>query len=133
MRENGTDRDIALLILDGLNSCATLVTAVNDNLYAPHITAQPTDQTAAIGSNAVFAVTATNVAEYHWQSKNTALQYPTWADTAYGSGYDTATYTVNATEQRYAYLYRCRIVGKDGTIIYSDEVKILAPETEAEG
>ena len=127
MRENGTDRDIALLILDGLNSCATLVAAVNDNLYVPHITTQPTDQEGAIDATVNFQVVANNVASYQWQTK--VSEGASWFNST-AEGATTATLAIVVTETRYAYFYRCAITGKDGSTIYSNTVKILQPEAE---
>lgn len=133
MRENGTDRDIAQAFVSVVNDLATLLGTLNDNLFVPHIVTQPTDQTAAVGSNAVFMVVANNVVEYKWQYRTGGST--TWRDINPGeiTGIDTATLTVPASETRYTYTYSCRMVGKDGSLIRTDLVKILEPEPEPEG
>lgn len=123
MKDNGTDRDVALLILSGLDSCATLVATINDNLYVPHITTQPVSVAAADGEDAVFTIVANNVSAYQWQYKpGNAWQNSTM------TGNDTDTFTVEVNTQRRGYDFRCKITGKDGSIIYSDVVNILQPE-----
>ena len=127
MKDNGTDRDVALQILDGLTSCANLVASVNDNLYVPHITTQPTSQTVALNATATFSVTAINVSAYEWQYKGTGAWREMFVD-ATGATTDTLSFAV--TEYRYTYTYRCKITGKNGNVIYSDEVTVIAPEAE---
>ena len=130
MKDNGTDRDVALLIVSKLNTIAEGVAQINDNLYVPHIVTQPTDQTAAVNDNAVFTIVANNVSVYEWQYAPTQVT-PSWRAMHSGAtGTDTATLTVPVTNTRYGYLYRCKITGKDGSIIYSDSVKIIQPEPE---
>ena len=43
MRDNGTDRDVALQLLDAVTTAADLVTVINQNLYEAVVTTQPTD------------------------------------------------------------------------------------------
>jgi len=133
MRENGTDRDIAQAFVSVVNDLATLLGTLNDNLFVPHIVTQPTNQTAAVGSNAVFTVVANNVIEYKWQYRGSGAT--TWRDINPGeiTGFDTATLTVPASETRYTFTYSCRMVGKDGSAIRTALVKILEPEPEPEG
>lgn len=124
MKENGTDRDVALLILSGLDSCATLVANINDNLYVPHITTQPTDQVGAIGDTVTFTVVANNAVAYQWQYK--VLNW----HSASGGIVDQASYSIQVSTERMGYQFRCRITGKDGSYIYSNPVKMVAPEAE---
>lgn len=126
MSKNGTDRDIALAILTQLTALDTALSQYNRNLYAAIIFTQPTDQTAAIGTDAVFTISAGNVASYQWQYKSTP-EDPYWSDSGL-SGATTDTFTVSVTDYRYDYIYRCKITGKDGSVIYSNEVHILEPE-----
>ena len=128
MRENGTDRDVALLIVEKLNTIAAGVTQINDNLYVPHIITQPTNQEGAISSTVDFTVVANNVKEYQWQYKASSSVI-TWYN-AEGTGYNTNTYTTTVnSSSAYNRLYRCKITGKDGSIIYTDIVQIVEPET----
>lgn len=124
MSNNGTDRDVALSIVSALNSCAELITGINDNLYVPHITTQPTDQEVAIGEDATFTVAGNNIAAYQWQYKQEGY---VWQNSA-STGSTTASLTVTASETRYGYKYRCKITGKDGSTIYSNEVRMIEPE-----
>lgn len=132
MKDNGTDRDIALAFVTVVDDLATLLGTLNDNLFVPHIVTQPTDQTAAVDSNAVFTVVANNVVKYEWQYKTNAST--TWRDMHSGTtGADTDTITIPVTSTRYTYDYRCHMTGKDGSIINTVNVKILEPEPEPEG
>lgn len=128
MSNNGTDRDVAMEILNVLSGISSALSTINSNLYVPHITTQPTDVTVASGEYAEFTVVATNVKSYQWQFKNTAASNPRWENGAQ-QGYNTATYRIAANSSRYAHLYRCEITGLDDSIIYTDEVKMIAPET----
>ena len=94
MKDNGTDRDIAQAFVSVVNDLATLLGTLNDNLFVPHIVTQPTNQTAAVGSNAVFTVVANNVVEYKWQYRLSGST--NWRDINPGeiTGIDTATLTV---------------------------------------
>lgn len=121
--DHGTDRDVALAIVSALDSCASLVASVNDNLYVPHITTQPTNQEGDIGDTVTFTVAGNNIAAYQWQYKSGGV----WANSS-STGNQTASMEVEVNENRYGYLYRCMITGKDGSTIYTDEVKITRPE-----
>ena len=128
MSNNGTDRDIALLLVDAVDDCLSMVTAINNTLYHAAITTQPTDQTAAISSSAVFSVVASNVAAYQWEYRQTAEG--NWLNVA-NTGNKTDTVTIGVSNSNfYNYSFRCKITGKDGAVIYTDVVKILEPEPE---
>ena len=129
MKDNGTDRDVAMQILSGLDTCATLVAAVNDNLYVPHIVTQPVDFELTPPGDASFTVVARNAASYQWQYKTPNAN---WRDSSYESA-TTATleFSITSSEDvRFTYNYRCAITGKDGSVIYTNEVQ---PVLEAEG
>lgn len=67
-----------------------------------------------------FTVEAENVASYQWQYK-TAFN-ATWIDgSAEGNKTNTLTSTLNA--QRLNFIYRCHIIGNDGTELYTNEVQ----------
>lgn len=128
MRDNGTDRDVALAIVDYLDDINSLIGQINSNLFVPAIVAQPTSQTVAINDTCEFTVSAVNVAEYQWQRKNPAVSETAWANTALtGNKTDTLTFSVSASEY-YTYYFRCKIIGKDGSIIYTNEVQVIQPE-----
>lgn len=126
---NGTDRDIALRIVDIVDSIKTSVAAINSNLYSPYILTQPVDVTLAIDETAEFTVSAANVTAYQWEYKNLAASTPAWANIA-GPSAATATLSLAVTATRYNHLYRCKLTGKDGTTAYTDEVKIIEPPAE---
>ena len=128
MKDNGTDRDVALDMLDALSNCATIISTINTNLFHAVITTQPTSQEAALSETAEFTVVAVNAVSYRWQVQQSAGA--NWVNSTHGTGYETATFSVSATATRYTYSYRCAVTGKDGEVIYSDVVKILEPEAE---
>lgn len=129
MRENGTDRDVALSIVSALSTLAEKIVQLNDNLYVPHIITQPTDQTGAVDSNVTFTVVANNIAKYDWQYKSSPIT-TTWRDMHSGTtGADTDSITIPVTQTRYDYVYRCHMTGKDGTILNTENVKIIQPES----
>ena len=122
MRDNGTDRDIALSLVSALNTTATLLETIHDTRYAPHITTQPTDFEGELGDTATFTVVANNVKAYHWQFSSSQGQ--TWANTG-TTGYTTDTLALAITETRLGYIYRCKIDGLDDSIIYTNTVKMI--------
>lgn len=121
-----TDRDILEKITDLISECKTLIETINDNKYVPHITTQPTDITAPLDEVIYFTLTANNVKQYQWQYQN--IGQTTWRNTTL-NGYDTNSVRVVVTEARYGMLFRCVITGLDDSVIYSDEVTIIRPET----
>lgn len=126
MRENGTDRDLALLMLGELNAIAEDLGTIKDNQYAPVIFTQPQNVTGDIGETATFTVIAGNVSGYQWQYQYDATP-GSWIDSAL-SGYNTNSLSMEITSSRYNLSFRCKITGKDGTVIYSNVVKPVAPE-----
>lgn len=127
MRENGTDRDVALSILSALTTTGTLLASINDTLYAPHIVTQPVNYEGALNTQASFTVEATNVKAYQWQQY--VPGHTDWDNSA-ATGNKTATLSaITVTETRLTYKYRCRLTGKDGTIIYTNEVQMVVPES----
>ena len=130
MRENGTDRDIALQLVDTLGTIAAGVVQINDNLFVPHITTQPTNQTGSVGDTITFSIVANNVSAYQWQYKQ-SVNGP-WKDSSF-TGYNTTAMEVEVSDARYGYWYRCKITGKDNSTLISDVVQILEPAPEPEG
>ena len=121
-----TDRDLLEKIVDFIEDALTLIQTINDNKYVPHITTQPTDITAALDEVIYFTLTANNVKEYQWQYQN--IGQTTWRNTTL-NGYNTNSLRVVTTEARYGMLFRCVITGLDDSVIYSNEVTIIPPET----
>ena len=123
---NDLDRDIAKGINSILSECLTLVQLINNNKFVPHITTQPVDAVGAIDDSVSFTVVANNVKGYQWQySTNNGT---TWSNTSQ-PGNKTATLTTTATSGRYNWSIRCEITGLDNSVIYTNTVKILQPET----
>ena len=129
MKDNGTDRDIALLMANALSDIATLVGTINTNLYVPAIVMQPVSaEDVSLNDEVTFAVVAVNATAYQWQRKDPG---GTWVD-ATSAGADTASWTFTVTAAAFfTRSYRCKITGKDGSTIYTNEVQIV--EAEAEG
>lgn len=126
MRENGTDRDVAQMILSNLSAIKDAVAAINTHLYAPIIFTQPVDVEADNGESAEFTVVAGNVDAYQWQRKQGDNDWASYG----GTGATTATLSIaSVTAPFYNFLFRCRIKGLDGTYIYTDAVKVTAPPT----
>ena len=124
MNSNGTDRDVALALVTALDTCQTLVESINDTLYAPHITTQPSDFEGEIGDTATFTVVATNVKSYQWQYTSQGIS---WADSS-ASGNKTASMSISVSEARLAFQFRCAITGLDGSVIYTNGVRMIVPE-----
>lgn len=126
MKDNGTDRDVALQLLDAVSSAADLVTAINQHLYEAVVTTQPTNQIGDVGDTVQFTVAGYNIEAYQWQYRPS----PTgaWQNSS-SSGYNTDTLEVEITEQRYSYYYRCRLTGPKGTYTYTDVVRLRRPAT----
>ena len=127
MRENGTDRDIALLMASALSDIATLVGTINTNLYVPAIVTQPVNaEDVELNDEVTFSVVAVNATAYQWQRKDPD---GTWVD-ATSTGANTASWTFTVSSSAFfTRRYRCKITGKDGSTIYTNEVQII----EAEG
>lgn len=122
-----TDRDILEKITDLISECKTLLETINDNKYVPHIITQPVDYTGAIGDTATFTVVANNVKSYNWQVR--VGSQTTWNNTSSGTGYNTNSWNIGITSVRLANSFRCKITGLDDSVIYSDIVKMVIPET----
>lgn len=126
----GMDRDIALDLLADLNDIAAKLVIINDNEFVPHITVQPVSQTAQIGDYVDFSVVANNVSSYQWQTLT--IGATTWVNVTQISGYNTDTLHILVSAPRYNVKWRCKITGKDNSVIYTNEVQITEPEPEPE-
>ena len=131
MKDNGTDRDIALQMVTLLGDINTALVNINDHKFVPHILTQPTDQEGEVGGTVTFSVVANNVKAYQWQFQPTGDD--TWKNSS-GDDANTASRTVTvATSNYYRNRFRCQITGLDNSVIYTDVVKITQPEPEPEG
>lgn len=121
-----TDRDIFSQIVTLISECKTLIETINDNKYVPHIITQPVDFVGAVDDRATFTVVANNVKGYQWQVRDIAGG--TWANSG-STGNKTDTLSLTVTSARYNYRYRCVITGLDNSQIFTNEVKMVRPET----
>ena len=129
MNNNGTDRDIALSMVDVMGNIQTLIETINTNISAPVIITQPVSiDDVSLGDSVTFAVVAKNATAYQWQ-----LLIPGHAgwENSQASGATNATWTFSAGPANYAERkYRCKITGIDNSVIYSNEVQLIPPEEE---
>ena len=90
------------------------------------ITKQPESVTASVGDTVTFSVEATSVENYQW--RYSADGGTTWmslsGDNFPGASTNTVTFVV--TEVRMKNLYRCKLTGTNGDVIYTDAVQITA-------
>lgn len=125
--DHGTDRDVAQSIVSLVTDIEGLVADINRNFYSVVILTQPVDFTnAEIGDTATFSVSAANVVSYQWQWRY--LNGDMWSD-ATADGNKTETITLEVRETRFGHEYRCAMTGKDGNIVYSNSVKMVAAES----
>ena len=81
---------------------------------------QPEDQQGRVGGSVTFTVEAENVASYCWQFHNGRV----WKD-ATMQGCDGPAMTVEVSQKRFGYMYRCVLTFADGTVLFSDEARII--------
>ena len=98
--------------------------ALASSAQAVSIQQQPLDSETAVGDMASFSVEATGVASYQWQYSMNGGK--TWHNNS-GDAAKTATFSIQATEARYGYKYRCKLTGADGTELITDVVAIVEP------
>ena len=89
------------------------------------ITEQPVDiENGVIGEYSYFTVKAENVEKYRWEVSKDKGE--TWED-ANGRGKKTENLRKLVTKKKSTFIYRCRLTGEDGSIIYTDEVVMKIP------
>ena len=90
------------------------------------IVTQPSDQSMAVGENAVFKVVASGDGlTYQWQYQQAGKSY--WYDSGM-TGSDTDTLTVPVTAKRDGQSYRCVITDADGNTVISEAATLtVAP------
>ena len=81
---------------------------------------QPEDQRGRVGDKVTFTVGAENVVSYRWQFHNGRV----WKD-ATMKGCDSPAMTVEVSQKRFGYMYRCVLTFADGTVLFSDEARII--------
>ena len=110
----------AMTALDGTvfySASATLLVGV-----PAAITSQPANAEAFTGVNVSFTVETEGAVSYLWYYKQSADA--DWKTTNM-TGYDTATLTVEATEARNGYRFRCVVTGKDGESVTSNSAGLM--------
>ena len=86
---------------------------------AVNIITQPQSVKAEVGDTVTFTVEAENVASYVWEySANGGMTWRT-------SSNKTNTISYTLTEGNKVYIRRCKLTGKDGNVVYTNEVGIL--------
>lgn len=126
MRDNGTDRDVAIKILDSITAIKTAIDQVNKNLYYPIITVQPVSQAVAVGETVTFSVTALNASSYRWQYRSTP-ESPWYNTTLEGANTDTLSFEVPA--HYYGRQFRCEVKSSKNKIVYTNTVTLTEPES----
>ncbi len=87
----------------------------------PKITTQPTNKTAALGATVKYTVKASGGAlSYQWQYRKSSSG--TWYNSS-GTGNKTATLSVEATEARNGFQFRCKVTNLAGSV-YSSAAKL---------
>ena len=100
---------------------------VNAEIYTPLpcvIKEQPVNILGNIGDTVNFTVDATNVKVYRWEYCSEGQS--TWQELGQSfSGYNSDTLTISLINNyRLTNSYRCKLVGTDGNVKYTDIVKI---------
>lgn len=125
--EKDDKREVWLSVLDFLESLQMTILAALDKIFQiikePFILKQPVNFVGNIGDTAIFHVKAANVALYQWQNKGTG----NWLSPSL-PGVATDTLQAEITTQRLNFVYRCKLTGNDGSVIYTDEVKMQLEE-----
>ena len=132
--ENGNQTATLQFITDGHNGylyrCVITDTNGNNGTTEPvmltvieklEIITQPQSQVAVAGDTVTFHVEATGVASYQWQY--TASEGLNWYDLSW-DGATTSTVTAKMTETRLGYWYRCKLIGVDGAVAYTDTIYV---------
>lgn len=86
------------------------------------IVVQPTDIQASGGDTVTFEVIARNAAAYQWQVGGT--DGTNWTDLTWtGAKTASMTHTMNATNIKY--VYRCKLTGAGGTVLYTNTMRFI--------
>lgn len=95
--------------------------SILEKAEGPAILQQPVNVKAAIGDPATFTVKAKNAASYQWYyTKNGTSWYKSSAASATTDSLSITVNTSNLGNQ-----YRCKVIGKDGSSIYTNTVRII--------
>ena len=127
MRENGTDRDVAIKIVNTLTGINNAISNIAINVIDPVITVQPTDQVVALNNTVWFEVTADYATAYQWQIDRQDDQgFVDQPESAIWIGTTTRKMHFLSAALREPFRFRCKISNAHGTV-YSDEVKFTIP------
>lgn len=97
------------------------------SLFAPTITQQPVDITAAVNTTATFTIVATGYQlTYQWQYKQTPDQTE-WSNVTAESG-QTANYSLTVRSRHNGYTYRCVVTQAGGSSVTSDVVTLTVTD-----
>ncbi len=110
----------AVFAQPGGQSGATAEETAEPVPFVPVILRQPEDQTGRVGQTVTFSVEAENVVSYRWQFHNGRV----WKDSTM-KGCNTPAMEVEVAQKRFSYMYRCILTFADGTVLFSDEARIL--------
>lgn len=121
MGKKKLNRDLALKVLDVVGAVKD---ALDDLLDSMFIIYQPEDYTGAVGTQAVFTVTAMNVAAYQWERSTDGGE--TWENAA-GTGNQTPTLKFNVSNTNKVWNWRCVLTDSDSNNIYTNVVGIIIP------
>jgi hypothetical protein len=108
-------------VVDAVISSNALLSVIPRPMLPPAITVQPTNQSAVVGSNVTFAVTATGTQplNYQWNLNGSA---PAWATNAW--------VTLTNVQPEQAGMYFVTITNVDGSVVSSNAtLTVLVPRT----
>ena len=129
MRENGTDRDVALQMVGTLNDIVSAVSAIALNVVDPVITVQPTNQSVPLNNTVWFEVTAENATSYQWQiDRQDSQGFVDQPESQIWIGTTTRKMHFLSAALREPFEFRCKISNAHGTV-YSDAVQFTIPES----
>ncbi len=91
------------------------------------VTEQPEDFTGVVGETFTFHVEALGASACQWEVSTNGGS--TWKNSGH-NGNATDTLTGEITAARLGHLFRCRITGAGGNVVYTNTVRILEAESE---
>lgn len=121
MKDNGTDRDLALKMVAAASAINTALGNIVSSEYDFLIEEQPSDITVADGSLAFFTVKARGVKSYKWQYY-AAGTYRDMFSSAVGANTPTTVFIANSS--RAGYTYRCQLTDYSNVVHNTDNVHL---------
>ena len=124
MSRNGTDRDVAKMLLDALNAIKTAVANINAHLFSAYIITQPEDGEGGLNDPVTFSVVAANVTAYQWEVQSAGSP---WHNSSLATATTSSiTVTFTTAETLYDREFRCKLTGTDGGIVYTNVAHFTA-------